>query len=166
MIDKILDAREKRYNEIVSLYNVYKCTILCGKINYPGSDKNTRESQNAFSALVKSLEAEFQSGVTLKKHLTGFDGSSILMVLDMEPGEAKGRAVKIEENHYLGRIFDIDIYIDGQSIGREDINKMPRRCLICGDNARVCMKLSRHSFEDIIHEANKLIDGYGEKDEN
>lgn len=166
MIYKILDDREKRYLETVDLYNKYKKPIICGKINYPGENKNTLEAGKAFSALLMSLNSEFKSNVLFSKLVEGFDGKAILMVMDMDPMEAKKRAVSIEETHDLGRIFDIDIYVEGVSIGREDMKKLPRKCIICSEDARVCMKLNKHSLEEIIDSVNKLINAYGDKYEN
>ncbi|MDD4503417.1 MAG: citrate lyase holo-[acyl-carrier protein] synthase [Clostridiaceae bacterium] len=166
MNDKILDDREKRYLQTVELYNIYKKPIICGKINYPGQNKNTLEAEKAFSALLFSLNTEFKEKLIFLKLLEGFDGKAVLAVIDMDPVEVKKRGVYMEENHELGRIFDIDIYVEEEFIGREKMNKSPRRCLICSEDARVCMRLNKHSLEEVIDSVNKLISAYGEKYED
>lgn len=166
MIDRILNDREKRYLETIGLYGTFKKPIICGKINYPGQNKNTLEAEKAFSALLSSLNLEFKDEVIFSKLVEGYDGKAILMVMNLGSIEAKNRAVKIEEQHGLGRIFDIDVYVEGQSVGRENINKSPRKCLICNEDARLCMRGYKHSLEEVIDSVNNLINTYGEKYEN
>lgn len=167
MIDKILEYREIRYNRILELIESYKLPVVCGKINYPGIDKNTKEAEIAFSVLFKSLSLKYSSYCIFSEELKGYDGKSILMVVEMNNLDAKKHALSIEQNHLLGRIFDIDIYIeDGSSIGREKLNINPRKCVICSEDARICMKSKTHTMIEIHEEINKLIKDYGEKHEN
>jgi holo-ACP synthase len=166
-MDKILEDREKRYNEILSLINKYRLPIVCGKINYPGTNKNTEESNRAFSILVKQLKRKYGEKMICSVELNGYDGKSFLAALRMEAFEAKKMAIEIEEEHILGRVFDIDIYVDdGSSLGRESINNNPRKCIICEDNARVCIRNKKHTVEETIDKINRLIKEYGEKHEN
>ncbi|WP_432663891.1 citrate lyase holo-[acyl-carrier protein] synthase [Wukongibacter baidiensis] len=165
MIDKILMDREKRYYRILELIDEFDLPVLCGKINYPGNDKNTMESKKAFITLRDYLSLEFSEMSVLCEELYGHDGSSILMVLREDPLKAKNMAVFIEERHLLGRIFDIDIYVkDGSSIGRENISKHPRGCIICNGDARICMKDQSHTIKDLLEKINWTISNH--KDEN
>ncbi|MCT4606443.1 MAG: citrate lyase holo-[acyl-carrier protein] synthase [Marinisporobacter sp.] len=160
-MEKILVDREKRYNTILELIEKYDLPVVCGKINYPGKNKNTKEGQKLFLGLMQSLKIKFHSYAEFSQVLGGYDGSSILIVVKMDPLEAKYIGVDIEENHCLGRLFDIDVYSrDGSSIGREKINKDARRCILCNDDARVCIKTNRHSLEEIIERINRLIAKY------
>lgn len=162
MIDKILEDREYRYNKILQLIEIYKLPVICGKINYIGSNKNTKESEEAFSVLLESLYLKYNSFCVYSKKLEGYDGKSVLMVVDMNQLDAKKTSIYIEENHVLGRIFDIDVYIeDGTSVGRENLNINPRRCIICDEDARICMRTKKHTVFEVIEEIHKLIKEYG-----
>lgn len=162
MIDKILEDREKRYNIILELIEKHGLPVLCGKINYPGNNKNTKEAKEAFNMLLKTIEEVFQSYAIDKAITSGYDGNGIILVLNIEPKAAKEKAVAIEENHSIGRIFDIDIYdTDGAPLSREDKGMQPRKCMACGQNARECMKLKRHSLEEILKIVNGIINNYG-----
>ena len=108
MANNILEDREKRYNRIVELLYKYNLPILCGKINYPGNNKNTKEAQIAFLVLKEYIEQEFKDIIIHSEILKGQDGQSIIGVLKTDPLEAKKRAVYIEERNKIGRIFDID----------------------------------------------------------
>lgn len=161
MINNILSDREKRYCEILSLINKYGAPVICGKINYPGNDKNTLEAQNAFQILQRLLTEKYTQNSIYTQLLSGDDGSSILIVANMDPLEAKKIAVSLETNHSLGRIFDIDVYVEeGSSIGRENLGIKSRRCIICNEDARVCMRTGSHSLREVVDKVNQLIHEY------
>ncbi len=58
--DQILEAREHRYNFVLYLIEQYKKPVLCAKINYPGSNKNTKEYEYAFNLLKNIIRKNFQ----------------------------------------------------------------------------------------------------------
>lgn len=162
-MNSILEDREKRYNKILDLIYEYKMSVLCGKINYPGNNKNTSEVNKAFTILMKKLRVNFSSWIKGLEIINGNDGPAILLVIDMNVFEAKEIAILIEEQSSIGRIFDIDIYKeDGASVSRSDIGLRPRKCLICDADGRVCMRLGKHSLEEVIDNVNMIIKNYGE----
>lgn len=161
MINNILRDREKRYCEILSLINKYGLPVICGKINYPGNDKNTLEAQNAFQILQRLLIEKFTENSIHTQILAGDDGSSILIVTSLNPLEAKEISVFLEANNSLGRVFDIDIYVgEGKPIGRENLGMESRRCIICNEDPRICMRTGKHSFQEVVDAINKLIHDY------
>lgn len=163
MNNNILVDREKRYNEILSLLEEYKLTVLCGKVNYPGNNKNTEEVKIAFKILMNLLRKKFYLKLKHVRIINGDDGPAFIMVLDMSAIEAKRIAITIEDMNEIGRIFDIDIYTkDGSSLGRSDINMMARKCIICHEDGRVCTKLQKHDLSEVIDAFNKVIKKYGE----
>lgn len=160
-MNKILRDREKRYYDMLSLISEFNMPVICGKINYPGNDKNTTEAKRAFQILSEILLEKFSKNITYSKSLSGEDGSSILIVANMEPLESKKIAMTIETTHPLGRIFDIDVYVgEGESIGRENLGLEPRKCVICGDDARICMRAGSHSLKEVLDKVNQLIREY------
>jgi holo-ACP synthase CitX len=158
LANNILEDREKRYNRIVELLYKYNLPILCGKINYPGNNKNTKEAQIAFLVLKEYIEQEFKDIIIHSEILKGQDGQSIIGVLKTDPLEAKKRAVYIEERNKIGRIFDIDIYDNkGYPIERGSVGRDRRSCIICGKDTIECMRTNRHSKEEILSKINSII---------
>lgn len=159
----ILEDREKRYNEILAFIGEYDLPVLCSKLNYPGGNKNTKESSRAFEILSSIIKESFGTEIVFLKKLTGFDGSSILAVVNMHPLEIKKITCMLEDRSQLGRIFDIDVYVgDGSSIGREMIDMSPRKCIICEDDARICVRSRKHSLEETLNKVNDIINNYGD----
>ena len=158
----ILEDREKRYNDVLELSRKFNLPVVCGKLNYPGGNKNTVEANRAFEILLEILKEKFRMKVVSSRALEGFDGRSILMAVDMSPEAIKETTVELEDNGQIGRIFDIDVYIkEGESINREMINLPPRKCIICGENARICVRSKKHSLEETLNRINEIINYYG-----
>jgi holo-ACP synthase len=159
---QILEDREKRYYNVLYLARKYNLPVVCGKLNYPGKDKNTNEANTAFEILHKIIKEKLSEKIIFSKELRGFDGRSILAVIDMPPETIKKIATQIEDSSEIGRVFDIDVYLkDGNSIGRENINITPRRCIICDEAARICIRSGKHSLNETISRINKIINNYG-----
>lgn len=160
----ILEDRERRYNNVMDMSRKYDLPVICGKLNYPGKDKNTAEAIRAFEILLKIIKERFNIKIVFSKELKGFDGRSILAVVDMLPETIKKITVEIEDGSRIGRIFDIDVYLkDGNSVGREAINIVPRKCILCNEDARICIRSGSHSIDETLNRINEIINNYGGK---
>lgn len=159
----ILEDREKRYNYILELLKKYNLPVVCGKVNYPGENKNTIEANRAYEILISIIKEKFKMETVFSAELEGFDGRSILTVIDMLPKDIKYITARIEDGSELGRIFDMDVYInDGTSIGRELIGLPSRKCIICKEDARICVRSGRHSLQETLKRINEIINTYGD----
>ena len=86
--------------------------------------------------------------------VTGFEA---YFVVDMQPEEAKRICCGIEDSHPLGRLMDMDVIVDGKPLSRGDIGLPERRCLVCENPARLCMRAHTHSQEEIQDAINALF---------
>lgn len=163
-IDKILKDRENRYKIILELSKKNKAPVLTAKINYPGDNKNTDGIQKIFIILKKIIKNQFQNEIIEMKELQGYDGPSFLCSLKGEAVKLKKKAVEIEEEKEIGRIFDVDIYVKGTPISRRDLELQPRKCIICGGDTYDCRINNLHSKEEVKEEIDRRIDRYLEKD--
>ena len=86
-------------------------------------------------ALRRAFETELSA---LQEHLTGMH-------------------IRIEETHPLGRLFDFDVLTaDGIKLSRP----LPRRCLLCTEQAQVCARSRHHSIEELTNEIERLLSVY------
>ncbi len=159
-IDKILKDRENRYNIMLDLSKKNSGPILTAKINYPGDNKNSSRIEKIFVTLKKMIKDQFKNDIIEMKELQGHDGPSFLCSLKGEPVKLKLKAVKIEEEKEIGRIFDVDIYIDGTPLSRRDINLKSRKCILCGEDTYNCRINNLHSKEEVKEEMDRRIDRY------
>ena len=45
-------------------------------------------------------------------------------------------------------------------IGREDLGLEPRRCLLCGNEVRHCMRAKTHTTEELLAKIDQMVDDY------
>ncbi|RNC28512.1 MAG: Apo-citrate lyase phosphoribosyl-dephospho-CoA transferase [Candidatus Dichloromethanomonas elyunquensis] len=162
-MNSILNDREQRFNQILKISGYFRLPVLCGRTNFPGPEKNNGLTEKAFLALTETIQATFGAAAVYQNELGGADGQSIVMALVLDSLTAKKMAVKIEEDHLLGRMFDIDVYDEqGFPLGREALRKKPRKCLICGQEAKLCTRAQRHSVAEVRQAMAFLVKSYEE----
>ena len=134
-------------------------TLLCLTVVMPGSVKRNRQSMIVSDAAVKALTSQFGSiGLVQRDLPTGFEA---YLLTSLPAVEAKRAVCRIEQEHPLGRLFDIDVIgQDGVPLQRADIGLEPRKCLLCDQPARWCMRGHTHSTEEILARIDEMVNAY------
>lgn len=162
-LEKILAAREKRYQIRLDLHKEYNSPIIVITMNIPGPDKNNRLINKAFCKVIIEISKILaKQKIVIKKKIVDSTpaGPESFLVLDFNGNYhvLKEKLIKIEETHYLGRLLDLDLYgIDNNPISRNSIAKKERKCLICQKDARECIIEKRHSLKELKAKVNRLI---------
>lgn len=151
-IAAILNSKDERAAFQRKLLSDYPDqAILAIKLNVPGPIKNN-------SALLKLFERGFTRLVTeLQRHFTTVElvakwqkstGNEAFLIVNGDPTMVKKWAVDFEDHDQIGRLFDVDVFGNGNpiAISRSDFNFPTRRCFICGRSAKVCARSRRHSI--------------------
>lgn len=158
----MLDARDERrrmQDELLRKYPGMALTVLT--VVAPGEEKRNRNTRTVAFAGADALAGMFASSALVWRERDLPTGFELWAVVSCDPFEAKRVAVNIEETHPLGRLMDIDVIgADGVPISRDAVGAPPRKCLICGENARVCMRLKSHSYSDLIEKITRTVDSY------
>lgn len=133
-------------------------TLLCLTVVMPGNVKRSEQSLKVAAAATDAIRKVFGE-INIQRDLeTGYEA---YILTDLPASEAKAAACRIEDTHPLGRLFDIDVIgTDGRPAGRADFGIAPRKCLVCGDDARVCMRLRRHDYKILLDKIARMIDDY------
>ncbi len=156
----MLAARENRAQRQAQLRDKFHAPLLSFCLNIPGPVKTTPELRQLFTAAVSEI----------KKILTGIGvevlaadeqhadtGDELLLAVDGDAAEMKRRMTDLEETHPLGRLFDIDIIdADGQKLSRP----VPRRCLLCQEQAQACASTRRHSVAELTAKIESMLDAW------
>lgn len=149
MIEKILLDRENRSNYQKELINKYKLPLITIRVNYPGNIKNTILYENI---LDEFKDIFFNYDILHFEKYESLDGNTLIFVINEEAIKLKKYAIYIEENHFLGRLMDIDVIgIDFQAINRVQCNTAIRKCYICNNYAKYCARSRSHSIDEIIN---------------
>ena len=151
-IKDILAAREER-REIISRLSL-DGAVVSVKANIPGANKNTPTAYLATSYFARLAEL---SGVSGLRAYGGADGRCYIGRC-YDAIEAKRALSKIEEEHPIGRLIDIDV--TDRTADRSLSRGGMRRCFLCGQAAFVCARLGTHKADELISFFDKSIIDY------
>ncbi len=164
VLNRILKSREDRSKKQIELIDRYHMSLISFTLNTPGSTKDSPMYRDIHEAGTLAILEKLEEGHISIVHREEFyrtTGPEAYIVVDIDPLILKEITVDIEENHPLGRVFDIDVFDSHHNqISRTHIERPPRRCLLCNDDARVCMRMQRHTYEELIHWIEQLWNKY------
>ena len=161
-LDKLLASRDRRVEMQQKLRETNpNSTRVCLTVIMPGNIKRNLSSlivsQAAINALLGSLEGNIVDVVT-RDLPTGYEA---YVVTSLSRQDAKLLACKIEDTHELGRLMDIDVLdADGIPVKRESVGSQPRKCLMCDNEARYCMRNRTHTPQELNAKIQEMIDAY------
>lgn len=156
------DCRQIRQQELHARWPEASVVVLT--VVAPGNEKCNRNTAAVAFAACDVLSETFAPTCLLWQVRDLPTGFELWIVSSLSPSEAKRLAVGIEETHPLGRLMDIDVIgADLRPVSRAELGLAGRSCLICGDNARICMRASRHSYSDLINKISETVDAYVSK---
>lgn len=171
-MNSILRGREKRVIKRKQFIekNLEANSFICLTINMPGLDKRNEFSKKLFYDAKKTIQQLLEQkdiAVIDDLKFTNEAGDVFLLAAAVNPEKLKKIVLKIEEEHISGRLFDIDIYNKNDiSVSRSDINYPPRKCFICNQNAKVCIRTAKHCSQEIkkhLEKEKNKFDNYLEK---
>lgn len=153
-LQELLESRDRRAARQGELLAQYPGRVLlCLTVQLPGPEKRNELSLKIARAgvdAVKALKPEYEEVKDLE---TGFEG---YFVFDMEPLALKKLAASIEDTHPLGRLMDLDVMCHSERserilpLSRADIGLPERKCLLCENPARYCMRARTHTTEELL----------------
>nr|WP_295972640.1 citrate lyase holo-[acyl-carrier protein] synthase [uncultured Bacillus sp.] len=148
--EDILSAKETRVYKQEQLIEKYKTTLLCMRVNYPGVRKNNEVTLGIMKALCHEIDNFFYPNILYRTFDITAEGPIYTCGIDQISIDVKRTALSIEENHFLGRCVDIDVYgKDGKGISRRDLGLKERKCFICQEPSQQCVRQGRHDLEDV-----------------
>lgn len=161
-LDQLLASREERASFQKELLKSYPGkALVCLTVIMPGKVKRNLQSlivaQAALTALVSAF-GDPMLKLEVRDRQTGYEA---YLVTTLSHGEAKRKTCSIEDTHPLGRLFDLDVIdADGVPISRETIGLNPRKCLICDNEARYCMRNRTHTLSELSARIDEMIEAY------
>jgi holo-ACP synthase CitX len=169
-LENILAARDERDRIQKLLLKQYKTTIITFTMNIPGPVKNTEWISRCFQYGKNDLLAYMRStGLCPVVEKQTAAGPEAFFTADgtITPHAIKKIAITFEETHMAGRWFDIDIRsAEGTYISREQAGGHPRKCFLCGNDAKICARSRRHKPEELFEITKKYLTKYLDYKEN
>lgn len=158
-LQELLDSRDRRARRQGELLSQFPGrALLCLTVQLPGPEKRNALSLKIARAGVKAIGKRFNPVFKETNDLeTGFEG---FFIVDGQPLEVKRAAAELEDTHPLGRLMDLDVIGPEGPIGRADIGLAERRCLICENPARYCMRAGSHTQDELMVKIKQLVSSY------
>ena len=157
----ILDRRERRAQSQRELLREGPCLVsFC--MNIPGARKSFPLASAGFQEGLHQIRQALADKPVLRcVRSGGVTGEEAMLLVTADPSEIKGRMIALEENHPLGRLWDVDV-LDGQgmSLSRQAFGHSRRACLICSRDAKICGRSQAHTMEQLFDRTAQLLDGY------
>lgn len=161
-LEQLLHSRDERQTLEKRLIEEHKgLTLLVLTVVMPGRIKRNDNSLIAARAGVKALHEVFNGHIQYELERDLPTGYELFMLVNIPVEDAKRASCNIEDTHPLGRLFDIDVFTeDVLPVSRTALQLPTRRCLICEADARVCMRIRKHTYKELEERINQLIQTY------
>jgi holo-ACP synthase len=155
----MLNARESRFLYQRNLLTSYRSTLISFTLNIPGAEKQNENIKKVHTAGMALLYSLFSSEIIFMDTRHQPTGSEGFICLYQEAQAVKQKTTELENTFRLGRLFDIDVFTpEGESVGRTEIGLSPRKCFLCDEEAKLCIKKHRHTQDELLKTVYTMIE--------
>lgn len=156
----MLRARDERVERQRRMLAAHGLPLVSFTMNIAGPVKTGGRIRRAFfegEGRIEAVLAARRARVSEKIRTLEFTGNEALWAVDANAADLKNWMRDIEEEHPLGRLFDIDVLdADGQKLSRVGC----RKCLICGGDVHACARSRAHSAQELFRRTQEIIREY------
>ena len=161
-LEHILANKERRAQKQKELLAHAPSHFLVSlSINIPSSIKLSHESVVVYEIAHESILSLLNTEGFICKAFFPHSAPTGVETLFTCKGDAKAFKVltcKIENEHPLGRMMDIDVFDEASVLlSRSQFGMGKRRCLLCDDDAFLCARAQKHSYEALNAHIKTLV---------
>lgn len=157
----LLHSRTHRSRRQLALLCSGCRSLISFTLNIPGEVKQFPLARAALEEGLHLLQTHFGTQILQQEVIHPDTGSEGLLALSLPPHAVKGYTTALEEEHPLGRLFDLDVLgADGVPLSRTALGLPPRRCLLCSQPAKLCARGRTHSMETLRHCTAQLLSDF------
>jgi holo-ACP synthase len=158
-LDRLLSGRDERARIQGNLLRRYG-TVVQVSLNIPGLPKTLSGDRTLVSLasclLLKEAASPGSFAATSFFLDNGAGCSETMGIENADPLPLKEAGILIE-NKPWGAVLDIDVMTARGTIHRRDLYGTERRCLLCGDAAKTCARMNRHSYEELRKASEEML---------
>ena len=136
-LQDILQRREERAQRQKELIGRKGQCLVSFSMNIPGERKSFPMARRGFEAGLSALRESFGAKIAFCEEYHGVTGDEALLVIDDEAPEVKRKTAALEQEHPLGRLWDMDVLDSAGNISTSGSSTTARRC------RKSAMKFSR-----------------------
>ena len=172
-LEQLLRSRDERVEHQKDLLGAHPGkSLLCLTVQLPGPEKRNLTSLAIAKAGVDAIRETFKPGYEELRDLeTGYEA---YFLVALPATQAKSLACHIEDTHPLGRLMDIDVVEMADPVGhdvsvlpgltghlrpisREELGLEPRKCLLCDNEVRYCMRAKTHTVSELLDRIEEMV---------
>lgn len=160
-LQRVLQGREDRASLQSRLFR-RGLVVVQVSLNIPGFPK--RLAGDIFFAdrmAARILEEIHDLGGSVLQEIGLLNGAGYAVLvgarLDGPLHLLKRRCIALEESLPWGRAFDLDVLTQAGSVSRQGLGEPPRRCLLCGGEAKSCAREGRHDRRELREVLERLL---------
>ena len=154
-LEEMLEARDRRAEAQKNLLEEAspQDALISFTLNIPGDVKKNHMTWILFSRGLKELEKlSYREKRRIEFH--GKTGDEALFLVAENPIKVKSDMEKLEDAFPAARLFDLDVMnADGEKLSRN----IPRRCLLCDNEAHACARSRAHGLDAIKAKVDELL---------
>ena len=158
-VEEMMAFRDMRAELQRAMLNVHNLPVISFGMNIPGEIKTDERIRRAFDEGLKVLKSRLGSdgyGTMEERERHEAAGDEWIAAVKAPAEALKEIATSIEEEHPLGRLFDMDVLDEnGSKLSRA----VPRRCLICDEEASVCARSRKHDLTQLKNAVDLILNG-------
>lgn len=163
-LNVMLHARDSRAARQHQALECYRLPLISFSLVTPGAVKNSPVWQRVAEYARREIAAVCQQMEWVsvwEAHTDALSGPEWMAAVCAPAKALKRQLALLEQQHPLGRLWDIDVIdSDGRSLSRRELGLPARQCLICQQDAHVCARSRAHSLDLLLDEIARRIDSY------
>jgi len=160
-LEQMLAAREQRAARQADALARFDRPVVSMTVVMPGPVKNSWLSRRLLADALWEVDAasDTQGWRLLSREvLWRKTGPEALYVVDVNARILKTVMVQLEDDHPLGRLWDLDVIDPRQGgLSRQDLGLPARRCLVCERPAHVCSRSRAHPLEELLSTIGRIV---------
>lgn len=154
------DCRQRRQQQWLKR----DCALISLTLVMPGAIKDNALARRLFNIACQQIEqvlASYPLTRLQRWRALLHSGPEALWLVRTKGDWLKTVCCQLEEQHPLGRLWDIDVIADdGRPLPRSTLGKRPRQCLLCQQHASVCVRARQHSVAQLQQKMREMLNGY------
>lgn len=163
-LEALLAARDRRAERQQIWLSRWGETLISLTLVWPGEVKDGPKARLAMLVAVEAFELQVQkTGWQVNEHQVFWlpSGPEAFWSVTAAAEAVKGVTVVLEDEHPLGRLWDMDVFGAQQGLlSRSHLGQSMRPCLLCEEPARACARSRRHPLVMLMQRIEDKIDGY------
>ena len=157
-IEDMMRCRERRAAIQQNYIDTYHASVISFCMNIPGPVKTNDTIKKAFeagAAEIFNVLAAQKIPVLTQCSFHDKTGDELLLCVNADAAFLKKLMCDIEENHSLGRLYDIDVI---EKTGTKLSRPSYRKCIFCDCQAQECARSRKHSVDEMFFKIMEMIE--------